>query len=110
MVARCVAGSPLLRGKASDRRMARGVKDSLGAAARPLAWIPSRLANAPGRPRMIAFAETLSVESPVAASPVSAATPRFTLDGDGQLERHLAQTCARVVSGIRGLVPAHLLE
>ena len=36
--------------------------------------------------------------------------PRFTLDGDEALERHLAQTCARVLSGIRGLIPARKLE
>lgn len=36
--------------------------------------------------------------------------PRFTLDGDDALERHLARTCARVLSGIRGLIPAQKLE
>jgi hypothetical protein len=36
--------------------------------------------------------------------------PRFTLDGDDALERQLAQTCARVLSGIRGLIPAEKLE
>lgn len=38
------------------------------------------------------------------------AATRFTLDGDAALERHLEQTCARVVSGIRGLIPAQKLE
>jgi hypothetical protein len=40
------------------------------------------------------------------AAPVS----RFTLDGDDALETHLAHTCARVLSGIRGLIPADKLE
>ena len=35
---------------------------------------------------------------------------RFTLDGDDALESHLERTCARVVSGIRGLVPGRRLE
>jgi hypothetical protein len=35
---------------------------------------------------------------------------RFTLDGDHALEGHLARTCARIVSGVRGLVPARKLE
>ncbi|MCX6954192.1 MAG: hypothetical protein NTV51_18740 [Verrucomicrobia bacterium] len=38
------------------------------------------------------------------------APARFTLDGDDALERHLAETCARVVSGIRGLIPPRMLE
>jgi len=37
-------------------------------------------------------------------------TSRFTLDGDSALERHLAHVCRRVVSGVRGIVPADLLE
>jgi hypothetical protein len=36
--------------------------------------------------------------------------PRFTLDGDDALERHLERTCARVLSGIRGLIPSRRLE
>jgi len=35
---------------------------------------------------------------------------RFTLDGDDALECHLELTCARVLSGIRGLIPASKLE
>jgi hypothetical protein len=35
---------------------------------------------------------------------------RFTLDGDDALENHIGQTCARVLSGIRGLIPARFLE
>lgn len=35
---------------------------------------------------------------------------RFTLDGDEALEWHLERTCARIVSGIRGLIPARRLE
>jgi len=40
----------------------------------------------------------------------SVVAPRFTLDGDAALEHHLAQTCARVLSGIRGLIPSGKLE
>lgn len=36
--------------------------------------------------------------------------PRFTADGSRELEQHLAQTCARIAAGIRGLVPARKLE
>jgi len=36
--------------------------------------------------------------------------PRFTLDGDEALERHLQRTCARVVSGIQGLISPRRLE
>ncbi len=35
---------------------------------------------------------------------------RFTLDGDTALERQLARTCARVLSGVRGLVPPKKLQ
>jgi hypothetical protein len=35
---------------------------------------------------------------------------RFTLDGDDALERHLERTCARIVSGVRGLVPPRKLQ
>src|ERR1019366_7509077 len=35
---------------------------------------------------------------------------RFTLDGDDALEQHLERACARVLSGIRGLVPPGKLE
>lgn len=35
---------------------------------------------------------------------------RFTLDGDHALERHLAQVCQRVLSGVRGLIPPQNLE
>lgn len=41
---------------------------------------------------------------------VSAHGSRFTLDGDDALELHLTQTCARVLSGIRGLIPEQKLE
>ena len=40
----------------------------------------------------------------------AAPAQRFTLDGDDALEAHLARTCARVLSGIRGLIPAAKLE
>lgn len=43
--------------------------------------------------------------------PATLAKPRsFTLDGDPALELHLARTCERVVSGIRGLIPETKLE
>ena len=35
---------------------------------------------------------------------------RFTLDGDDALERHLESTCARIVSGVRGLIPPRKLQ
>jgi hypothetical protein len=47
----------------------------------------------------------------VESSPVPEATvPRFTIDGDDSLERDLEATCARVTSGVRGLVPMRKLE
>jgi hypothetical protein len=45
--------------------------------------------------------------------PSGAATARrrrFTRDGDDALEWHLERTCARIVSGIRGLIPPGKLE
>lgn len=53
-------------------------------------------------------ASTAADPRPVAAALVK--PQRFTLDGDDALERHLKLTCARVLSGIRGLIPAHKLE
>ncbi|MDO8541527.1 MAG: hypothetical protein Q7S40_13895 [Opitutaceae bacterium] len=47
---------------------------------------------------------------PATAVPATLRLGRFTLDGDDALERHLAQTCTRVLSGIRGLIPAAKLE
>lgn len=42
------------------------------------------------------------------------ATPRtarrFTIDGDSALEAHLTHVCQRVLSGVRGIVPAEALE
>jgi hypothetical protein len=35
---------------------------------------------------------------------------RFTLDGDEHLEAHLAVTCALILAGLRGLIPAPRLE
>ncbi|HVU36428.1 MAG TPA: hypothetical protein VHE61_23520 [Opitutaceae bacterium] len=35
---------------------------------------------------------------------------RFTLDGDAQLEAHLARTCDRIAAGIGGLLPRSRLE
>lgn len=40
----------------------------------------------------------------------SAGHKRFTLDGDAALEQHLERTCARVVSGLRGLIPEAKLD
>jgi hypothetical protein len=51
-----------------------------------------------------------AVEHPTRIALGSSADPRFTIDGDAALERHLARTCARVSSGIRGLIPAQKLE
>ncbi len=48
--------------------------------------------------------------APVAASALRTAGRRFTLDGDDALERHLERTCARVVSGLRGLIPDAKLD
>lgn len=53
--------------------------------------------------------------TPVASRPAAAWTERsrsqpFTLDGDNALESHLERTCARVLSGVRGLVPARIFE
>jgi rhamnosyltransferase len=36
--------------------------------------------------------------------------PRFTLDGSDALENHLAQTCEKVLAGVRALVPGDKLE
>ncbi len=43
------------------------------------------------------------------ASPAGVST-RFTLDGNKVLETHLELACARVLSGIRGLIPEQRLE
>ena len=52
--------------------------------------------------------------TPVAAPPatwaVRSRAQAFTLDGDNALESHLERTCARVLSGVRGLIPAPLFE
>lgn len=48
--------------------------------------------------------------TPPAAEPRRSRTQRFTLDGDDGLESHLESTCARVLSGIRGLIAAEKLE
>ena len=34
----------------------------------------------------------------------------FTVDGDAELESHLARTCERIAAGLRGLIPEHRLE
>jgi hypothetical protein len=58
-------------------------------------------------------AETVTPLAPPAPRPapdVPAPARRFTIDGDDQLERHLAQTCAKIMAGLRGLLPEHKLE
>jgi hypothetical protein len=47
-------------------------------------------------------------EEPIPLVGVNSA--RFTIDGDEALERHLESACARVASGIRGLIPGRKLE
>src|SRR4026208_58931 len=37
-------------------------------------------------------------------------TPRFTLDGNDELEDHLRQVCHAVLGGVRRVVPEHTLE
>ncbi len=51
---------------------------------------------------------TAAAHLPLLAPPLKHA--RFTLDGDDALELHLERTCARVLSGIRGLIPEAKLE
>ncbi len=52
----------------------------------------------------------LDALAPPAAAAAARGPRRFTPDGDEALERHLELTCARIVSGIRGLVPEGRLE
>ncbi|MFZ4767393.1 MAG: hypothetical protein ACOYMN_20760, partial [Roseimicrobium sp.] len=40
----------------------------------------------------------------------SESAPRFTLDGDGALERHLRRVCQAVAEGVRKAIPANALE
>src|SRR5438445_13084871 len=56
-----------------------------------------------------------SITSPVefAAKPNAVraeAAARFTLDGSDELERHLTQTCQKVLAGIQAIVPSRKLE
>ena len=51
-----------------------------------------------------------SIVNPPSPTPALARPVRFTLDGDDALERHLEGTCAGVLSGLRGLIPADKLE
>ena len=53
---------------------------------------------------------TSASHMPFAAEPRRSRTQRFTLDGDDNLESHLESTCARVLSGIRGLISEEKLE
>jgi hypothetical protein len=55
-------------------------------------------------------AATASADVASIPPPAPGRTPRFTLDGDPELERQLALTCTRVLSGIRGLIPPDKLE
>ena len=57
--------------------------------------------------------ETVTPPAPPGPRPapgVPASTRRFTIDGDDQLERHLAQTCAKIMAGLHGLLPDRKLE
>lgn len=45
-----------------------------------------------------------------AAGTVRSRSQSFTIDGDDALESHLERTCARVLSGARGLIPPQKLE
>lgn len=49
-------------------------------------------------------------EGPTLPNPDAAVGHRYTLDGDDELERHMERTCARITSGVRGLIPAVKLE
>ncbi len=57
---------------------------------------------------------TESPSAPATSSQTQAAPParaaRFTIDGDDELELHLARVCERVLSGVRGLIPDRRLE
>jgi hypothetical protein len=59
------------------------------------------------------FAKETALRAQVEPAPAEAEAEegrRFTRDGDDALEWHLERTCARIVSGIRGLIPAGKLE
>lgn len=66
-----------------------------------LAHSPSALSLPLRTPRSIERRRTVSLPD---------ATARFTLDGSDELEQHLAQTCARIAAGLRGLLPPRKLE
>ena len=51
-----------------------------------------------------------ALDAPPAAGAQMALRRRYTLDGDDALERHLERACARIVSGVRGLIPARKLQ
>jgi hypothetical protein len=51
-----------------------------------------------------------SAKPAAAATRPAMARPRFTVDGDAELERHLATTCDRIGAGLRGLLPARKLQ
>lgn len=61
---------------------------------------------ADARSSMVLPSETVRAH---AVSPHGSIT-RFTLDGDSALEAHLDLACARILSGIRGLIPEQRLE
>jgi hypothetical protein len=58
---------------------------------------------------MSARFDTAASEQPPPGAEASG-RQRFTRDGDDALEWHLERTCGRIVSGIRGLIPAHKLQ
>ena len=51
-----------------------------------------------------------SPQGPTRSNPGSTVLRRYTLDGDDELELQLDKTCARITSGVRGLIPALKLE
>jgi hypothetical protein len=58
---------------------------------------------------------TLPLRTPRAATripvlPPTDVSPRFTVDGTPELEQFLAQTCAKIAAGVRGLIPKGKLE
>lgn len=78
----------------------------------PNAYTDTPLMPVPARPAISGLtaseaAALLLKQTTQAAAPD---TPRFTVDGDEGLERHLRETCTRIAAGLRGLLPARALE
>ena len=47
---------------------------------------------------------------PLSILPRPDSTERFTLDGNDELEEHMARTCHKVLTAVRSIVPARLFE